>query len=397
MKRRLKLSEIMFYVFLFFSFFLLRDSLAGDAEQLQRKVMDTEDEVETIHQDIEERREIIEALENKELSLIDEIYKLDRELERKREDLKRIRNEKKQVETNLQSVGREISDLEANQTKLEIALKGRLKALYKTRQGGILKILFSTEDINDLERNLYYIKSVVQYDMHLIKEFRENQMRLEGGRKRLEVQKKELNNLSEEYERKRDTLSRQKETRRSMIKKVRQEEALQLASLEELEDAAFDLQNLVDKLRKQIDEEEKKNVRTDFDSMKGRLEMPVNGKIISFYGKVQHPTFKTVTFNKGVEIVAPAGSEVNAVFEGEVVYSGWFKGYGKIIIIDHGNGYHTLLAHLSDTFKNVGDEVDRGDVVALVGDTGSLKGPMLYFEVRYHGEPKDPLNWIVKK
>jgi septal ring factor EnvC (AmiA/AmiB activator) len=301
------------------------------------------------------------------------------------------------VEVNLSKIDKEIIKLEGNKKKLENTLKGRLNVIYKTRQGGMLRVLFSTEDPNNLGRNLYYIKSLVNYDMLLFDEFEDNSLRLKDGRERLSIQKTELEILSKEYKSKRDILLQQKKRRRSIIEKVRNEEALQLASIKELESAAVDLQNLLNNLKKRIDEEEEKSFNADFASMKGRLEMPVDGRIISYYGKIKHPKFKTVTFNKGVEILAAVGSEVSAVFEGEVVYSGWFKGYGKMMIVDHRNGYYTLLAHLSETLRNVGEKVNKGEVVALVGDTGSLKGPMLYFEVRYHGEPKDPLDWIAKK
>lgn len=382
---------------LFLTLFLIKGLYADDFEELEKDLLKKEDKVKSINEEIQERKKRIETLEDKELSLVDEMYNLERTLERKEDELKLVGKSIKKVEVNLSKTDKEIIKLEANKKKLENVLKGRLNAIYKTRQGGMLRVLFSTEDPNNLRRNLYYIKSLVNYDMLLFDEFEDNSLRLKDGRERLSIHKTELEILSKEYKSRRDILLQQKKRRRSIIENVRNEEALQLASIKELESAAFDLQNLLNNLKKRIDGEEGKSVNTNFASMKGRLEMPVDGKIISFYGKIKHPKFKTVTFNKGVEILAQVGSEVSAVFGGEVVYSGWFKGYGKMMIVDHRNGYYTLLAHLSETLKNVGEKVNKGEVVALVGDTGSLKGPMLYFEVRYHGEPKDPLDWIAKE
>jgi septal ring factor EnvC (AmiA/AmiB activator) len=112
------------------------------------------------------------------------------------------------------------------------------------------------------------------------------------------------------------------------------------------------------------------------------------------YGKVEHPKFHTITFNNGIEIEARLGTEVRSVYKGRVAYSGWFRGYGKVVIIDHGNGYYTLFARLSKIVRDVDSIVEKGDVIALVGDTGLVKGPHLYFEVRQKGMPLDPLNWL---
>ncbi len=396
MNKKLKLLLINNAI-LFLTLFLVAGLDADNYEELKTNVLKKEDKVKSINEEIEKRKKKIEILEDKELSLIDEIYNLERTIERESDELKRTGKSIKKVEVNLDKIDKEIVILEVNKEKLENSIKGRLNAVYKTRRGGILKVLFSTDDLNDLGRNLYYIKSLINYDMLLFNEFKENSIRLEDGRERLRHQKKEFEDLSIEYKSRKSLLLQQKNKRRSIIKKVRKEEVLELASIKELESAASELQELLINLRKRVDEEERKNVDNNFALMKGRLEMPVDGKIISFFGKIKHPKFKTVTFNKGVEILAPVGSEVSAVFEGEVVYSGWFKGYGKMMIVDHRNGYFTLLAHLSETLKSVGEKVNKGEVVALVGDTGSLKGPMLYFEVRYHGEPRDPLDWIVKK
>jgi len=120
----------------------------------------------------------------------------------------------------------------------------------------------------------------------------------------------------------------------------------------------------------------------------------VEGKVVSIYGKVEHPKFHTITFNNGIEIAANIGTEVRSVYNGRIAYSGWFRGYGKVVIVEHGGGYYTLFARLSKIVKDINSTVEKGDVLALVGDTGSIKGPHLYFEVRQKGIPLDPLNWV---
>lgn len=131
-----------------------------------------------------------------------------------------------------------------------------------------------------------------------------------------------------------------------------------------------------------------------FRARKGFLPMPARGLVEVGFGRVVNPRFNTVTVQKGVDIRAPQGSPVVSVGAGTVAFSGWLKGYGNLLIIDHGDGYHSLLAHLQRSDVEVGNEVEEGETVGAVGDTGSLKGTYLYFEIRKQGQAIDPLPWF---
>jgi len=114
------------------------------------------------------------------------------------------------------------------------------------------------------------------------------------------------------------------------------------------------------------------------------------------FGKVVDPRFNTVTVQNGLDLSAPAGAPVHAVAPGRVVHAGWFKGYGNLVIVDHGDGFHTLVAHLASMRTAQGEDVEAGTVLGTVGDSGSLKGPYLYFELRKGGKPVDPAPWLEK-
>lgn len=124
--------------------------------------------------------------------------------------------------------------------------------------------------------------------------------------------------------------------------------------------------------------------------------MPVKGKIKYFFGPYKNSKFNVVNFRSGIVIQADRGEPIRAVFDGKILYASWFKGYGNMIIVDHGDNYYTVYAHAQELFASKGDIVEKGEVVATVGDTGSLIGPNLHFEVRHHGKPVDPLKWIKK-
>jgi len=131
-----------------------------------------------------------------------------------------------------------------------------------------------------------------------------------------------------------------------------------------------------------------------FAGLKGKLPMPVDGTLEVGFGKVVNPKFNTVTVQRGWDIRAEEGSEVRTIAPGQVVYAGWLRGYGNVLIIDHGGGFHSLVAHLDSLSRAVGESVQAEEAVGTLGDTGSLKGAYLYFEIRQDGEAIDPAVWI---
>ena len=122
--------------------------------------------------------------------------------------------------------------------------------------------------------------------------------------------------------------------------------------------------------------------------------MPVKGTITSFFGPFRNEKYGVVNFQSGINIKAEQGAPVQCVYDGEVIYAGWFKGYGNMMIVDHGDHYYTLYAHAEELLKSKGDRVGVGENIATVGDTGSINGPELHFEVRHHGKSIDPMKWI---
>jgi septal ring factor EnvC (AmiA/AmiB activator) len=124
------------------------------------------------------------------------------------------------------------------------------------------------------------------------------------------------------------------------------------------------------------------------------MALPVRGNIVETFGKHKHPEFNSYTFSKGLSIAAGAGTEIKAIYDGSVIFADYFKGYGNMVIVDHGGGYFSLYAHASKITKKVGAEVVRNETLGTVGDLDSAKGPMLYFEIRYQGKPVDPAGWV---
>ena len=273
-------------------------------------------------------------------------------------------------------------------------LDKRLISLYKYHNRSGLRILLSSETYNDFLRHDKLLNKIVSNDYNLI---RKSLKRIEDKvtyEKKLKSQKDALLKQKEKYYKNSSKIEVTKKEKISLLKKTREKKEVQLTAIKELKEYARRLQDFIDRLP-----EEKKDFKSltrKFSSMKGRLPFPVKGRIITVFGRKEHPDLHTYTFQKGIEIKAPLGKEVRSVFEGKVIFADWFKGYGNMMIINHGEKYYSLFAHASKLFKKTGDLVGQGETIALVGDTNSLKGSCLYFEIRHQGKPQDPLRWLLK-
>jgi murein DD-endopeptidase MepM/ murein hydrolase activator NlpD len=279
--------------------------------------------------------------------------------------------------------------------------------MYKVHvQGGALPLLLAGDDPTTRAAAIRHLGSLASLDARLIQEYRGTSDRLEDRRSREESRQRELASLRADAQREQAEVDADAAKRRVLLAKVRDERAYHERMVGELTEAsrrleAFirDLQTKQRRLAK-IPPPAKPGTETPaigFGTLRGRLPWPTDGRVVSSFGAQVHPRFGTRTFRNGVDIEPGEGRDVAAVFAGHVVYTGWFKGYGNLIILDHDNEYYTLYAHVADILVKEGDDVKQGQRIGTVGDTGSLEGTRLYFEVRFEGKPQNPEQWLRKR
>jgi septal ring factor EnvC (AmiA/AmiB activator) len=347
------------------------------------------------------------------------------ELKRKREEVQRLEAKEKEASSSLDTVARGLAEtrkraagLEAEilaldkemdaararyaeaahgLAELEVFAAERLAAYYKLSRVGLAPVLFSAGSFYDFANLQTSLSRVLAQD----KETFDNLAR----------RKKEAQALAEEMEKRRahdmalrarlkkeiGSLGERQSNRETLLAGIRKERKLAASALAELEEAAR-------RLDKELRDVEDESARTgnaqagkDFPSLKGALAPPVKaGVITTGFGKYKDPRLNVELFHSGVKYKAALGEPFTAVAPGRVVYAAWFKGYGNMIIIDHGAAYFTVSAHAGELFKKKGDPVVAGEVLGTVGDSGALSGSGLYFEVRHHDAPLDPAEWIRK-
>src|SRR5207247_1391110 len=132
----------------------------------------------------------------------------------------------------------------------------------------------------------------------------------------------------------------------------------------------------------------------DIRTVQGALAWPVEGKVIEHFGRQREAKFSTVTTTNGLKIAAAAGVEIHAVFQGTVLFSQWFKGYGNLIILDHGNRVFSLYGNLKAPRVAVGEHIAAGQTIAAVGESEDAQSGYLYFEIRQDNKPEDPQKWL---
>lgn len=372
---------------------------------------DVRDELKGIKSQIKEKQQLLKKTKKVESKVSSELVHIEKNLREKEANLQHLNSELRTVESGVVSTQNKIqlTQRELEEKKGEIAR--RVSSLYKAGEMGNVRLFFSSGSIPQAMENRRYMQAVLENDKKLFVDYQNRLLQLNGLKESLEREAARKEKLSEQIKAKKQEIENEKSKKSAFLSQVRQEKKGYQRSLQELQANARRLQSMVERLearsrKSYTQKDEKKRLLPGgeyqqppvsdkgFGSQRGRLSIPASGSIISRFGKHKHPEFDSFTFNNGITIAAPMNADIRAVFDGEVIFAQNFKGYGNMLIIDHGGGYFTLYAHTARINRKVGSSVRKNDVVAQVGDSDSTDGPKLYFEIRYQGKPVDPGPWL---
>jgi len=353
------------------------------ADQVDKDITQKKKDLKDIKKEINLTKEKEKRARGKESSILEALHLLEVELYRKGKELKQMEMQLTQTQEKLRQTGHQTVVLSKAMDSTKEKLLSRLIALYKMGRVPVKGLLLTSGSYSDLLRLDKYLRVIVDYDARLVETYRNQVVLKERYQEELIQDQFQCQRNISEIERKRREITKVGEEKRSLLKSIQDQKVVYQKVLLELEERAKELQSLVAKL------EREKSLLTygkaKYETLKGKLTPPVQGKVIS--------SFKEKGQN-GIEIKAPMGAEIRAVLSGKVLYADWFKGFGNIVIIDHGDQTVTVSGYCSELLKRPGDCVSQGEAIALIGSAGSLKGPCLYFEIRRHGKPQDPMEWL---
>jgi murein hydrolase activator len=363
----------------------------GDAASVNK-------DLEGIKKKIEKEKQGIFHAQKTEGSILQSLGKIEGDLQRKTKELKEASSKLDALSTAMKKHETEAAKIQGSIKDRQKLLQRRAIALYRWFRGGNPLVIFHGADsLGALLLRRHYLATAVAYDRELVDNLNEELRRQEILRQELVRQKAGLNDQRQVLAQAKDSVRKEAEKKQQMLASIRQEKETRIRALKELEQAALRLQKMMEELSKRgPGKPPEAPSGVGLGAMKGKLDWPVRGELISGFGKTRHREFATEVFRNGIDIEAPLGQEIKAVEKGTVVFADRFSGYGNMVIIDHGERYYTIYAHLSEILKKKGDAVKRGETVGLVGDSDSLAGAKLYFEMRKDGRSVDPLPWFRK-
>ncbi|MBI4654402.1 MAG: peptidoglycan DD-metalloendopeptidase family protein [Nitrospirae bacterium] len=384
---------------LVFNFLLLTSPAslceAGRAYFSLVEASDPRDELKEVQKKLDmEKRKAAKTIK-KEKSILSELERIDKALSEKKEEMVYYDNRLKQTRTKIRSLDVEVFTLNGKLEKRQEFLRQRLRSLYKQQRGDAAVILMSAMDYQNLIKKSRYISFIAYYDRKVMEAYSKELDELKMKMQEMAVLKKELEINKQKIKKKADEIQVERQKKDTLLASVKRERRSYEKMIKELEESSKRLFEMIKKLEKE--EPLPPVFGKGFAALKGRLPWPVDGKILIPFGNYKDPQFNISVFKNGIEIQAGRGEAARAVYGGRVVYADWFKGYGQLLIINHGDGYHTLYAHLSEIFHEVGDIIKEYQPVGRVGESGILNVPSLYFEIRYKGKPINPVYWLRKK
>ena len=281
-------------------------------------------------------------------------------------------------------------------------MRHRLLDMYKYGASEEMNMFVSSENVFEAARAVHLLKIISDHDGSILSQLQDRYQNLELSRKTMDIQRALLREQSVALQAQREKYKQSIKDTNAFIGNIQKQKALAERASKEAEEAQKAVGRTIQNLMRKKNEQnaaQKKGGGTDYLAGKGRGSMfdwPVRGKITSQYGTRVHPVFKTKINHSGLDIASPANTPVKAAASGEVLFEGWLRGYGQVVILDHGRNFSTVYAHLNSTSVHEGQVVQAGSVIGRVGKTGTATGYHLHFEVRVNGSVKNPLDYLKK-
>jgi len=378
----------------------LRESVVVAAsDPITEKIEQERKTLEQLKDKIEEKRKRADEAGKKRESVLQGIQSLDERLIRYRQDHHEISKKVRKKDREIGEITEQLGTMRASIQKRRDAILARLRVQYMEGRFGFVKALFAAGSYGDFHRRSQYLSAVSQKDYELLSAFRADLARMEQAEGQRAEARAGMVVFKESIEKKLAAIRSLQKEKKVYFTKITQEKDSYTRAVEELERSASRVDSLLRELesRRRTLAMRPSTVPALPRGAKGALPWPADGQVVSFFGRQKHPTFNTYVQRKGIEIRTTEGSFIHAVMSGTVVYADWLKGYGLVIILDHGNGFFSLYAHASKILAKVGERVAEGHPIGETGDTGMIGENTLYFELREGAEPVDPLHWLAKR
>ncbi|MFA6902994.1 MAG: peptidoglycan DD-metalloendopeptidase family protein [Gallionellaceae bacterium] len=363
-------------------------------------------ELEILRQRISALQHEMEKTSDSKAETADALRESERAISNSNRILHKLAKQQRELNLSLGHFQQQSKKISGEMQQQQVLLAKLLHQQYLGGQQEYFKLLLNNHDPNQTARELQYYEYIAQSRAAWLKNMRENLAKLGHISTQARQKNIELSTLQAEQAQQKQSLLREKNEHQQVLKKIAQQLKQQRLEIGRLQRDENRLATLLENLSrivaepktkpatKDADEIVKRPLNTPFVSLRGKLPLPVHGQITNKFGS-RRPDSPVLW--KGLFIRAASSQPVNAVAPGRVIFADWLRGFGNLLIIDHGRGYMSLYGNNETLYKQLGDELQAGDTIAAVGNSGGNENYGLYFELRHEGIPLDPDKWVKRR
>jgi len=370
---------------------------ANPSANFEKQIQNHRNKADSLQNLISQSEKKISELAKKETEQLSKLNEMEKAIEASKElivavekQIDSVRLQKEMTEFRLDKT----QELLENRKKIMIS---RLQSVYKMGEPSLLSIILGANSPEEVAHRIRYMQDLNKYDRNLLDTIRQDEQKLQVETQTLQTETQILAELLKEQQIESEKVKEQASARKKFLDELRSEKDRWEISMREYQNAQTELNKIIEILIAEMSKPTAADKKSDFAQRKGKLPWAVNGKVIANFGKIIHPEYKTTIVNNGISIEAPNGTPVKSVAAGVVEFVGRMRGYGKFMIINHFDDYLTIYAHLDENFFEKGASVREGQIIASVGESGSLDGSKLHFEIRHGNTALNPFDWLKKR
>ena len=378
---------------------------ASGVSELDARIAAEEQKRKKLEERISDYHTRIKQLNTKVESLLGRIDQLQQNEAVAGQELSVLELQRNRVQEDIAFLNAEMAREQIKVDELLDRLRNRIVDMYKYGATEELNLFFASRNAFEALESVHIMKMLARNDEIILTQLQDRMQEMELSRRTMDDHRSRLAKQSEALNAQKVRYRGTIQQTNSFIGDIRKQKALAEKAAREMEEAQKAVGHTILTLMRRKKEREAQTPQgrggrgggVDYLAGRGRGSMfdwPLRGPISSPFGQRIHPIFKTRAFHSGIDIAAPSGTVVRAAAAGEVLFDGWLRGYGQVVILDHGRSYSTVYAHLSSTSVREGQVVGAGSVIGRVGRTGTATGYHLHFEVRVGSTVKNPLDYL---
>lgn len=389
--------------------------LSMNAANIDRQIKAQQKNQSDMKRKIEQYNKIARQKSKESKTLLSQLSRLKKNANESESRMNDLERENSELQSSVKELDRTIARVNESMNHILTMLRGRLAEMYKfTPDENSISVILSSGGPHEAVNTAYMLNIFARNDIAMFRDLNARERELSEAKYKLEANKSRIEKQTDELRKKREEFDSAVKKTDTLLKNVQSEQKKAESAAKELENAQRTVGSKINSLMTQkkkrtsvVKSSGKQSniggakatvpVKSSQQSPKGgvsSLAWPVNGRVTMQYGSRVHPTFKTKIFNSGIDIAASSGTPVKAAGTGEVLYQGWLRGLGQVVIIDHGENISTVYAHLGSTSVREGANVRTGTVIGHVGNTGTDAEYGLHFEVRKGGSAVNPMNYL---